>query len=72
MMSQTLGGVSDGEVGVFTSQIVISGPPVMTSSVVDSGMILTCLPMSILAVVVETSELSSMVVMVTTLPEAVS
>lgn len=70
MMSQGSG--SDGEVGVFTSQIVINGPPVMTPSVVDSGIILTCLPILILAVVMVILELSSLVVMVMTLPEAVS
>lgn len=70
MTSQTRCGSSDGEVGVFTSQIVINGPPVMTSSVVDSGMSLTCLTVSILPVAMVTSELSSL--MVTTLPEVVS
>lgn len=72
MMSQTPGGCSNGEVGVFTSQIVINGPPVMTSSAEDSGRILTCLSISIIPVVMVTSELSSIVVMVMTLPEAVS
>lgn len=72
MKSLTPSGSSDGEVGVFTSRIVINGPPVMTSSAVDSGMILTCMSISMPPVVVVTSELSSLVVMVMTLPEVVS
>lgn len=72
MMSQALVGSSVGEVGVFTSQMVINFPLGMTSSAVDSGMTLTCRPASILPVVTVILELSSLVVMVTTLPEAVS
>ena len=64
-----LGSSSGGEVGVLTSLMVINGPPVMTSSVADTGMTLACWSALRHTVVMVTSPL---VVMVKTLPEAVS
>lgn len=67
--SPTPGPSSRGEVGVFTSPIVTSRPPVVTSSVVQGGGPLTCLPSQPVSMV--TAKLLSVVVMVTTLPELV-